>query len=420
MRIALNFRRIDPTKGGAETYVVDLSQRLVRAGHRVDVFAEASRAEALPPGVGVIHVPAPGLARWRRTWNFARNSERALRAAESSYDCTVGFINTWHHDILIPQGGVHGASLDYNARRYAPGLRRWAYRAGKRLNPKAWIYGAIEARQYDPARSTRVVAVSEMVRGHLRHYHDVPLDRIDVIPNAIDANRLAVPDPRAARAEFRARHGLAPDDLVALFVGHNYGLKGLRPLLLAMKARLDRDPAARPIHLVACGGGGKPGPFRAMARDLGLGTHVQLLGFLPDIRPSFHAADFFVLPSYYDPCSLVVFEALACGLPVITTACNGAGEVMTAGREGFVVPSPDDRAALADALDRMADDGARLAMSRAAESLGLEQSFDRHVGRLLQVFERVAEAKRGRDSGPSPQTGPKSRITASKERSVGR
>src|SRR5439155_13157775 len=102
----------------------------------------------------------------------------------------------------------------------------------------------------------------------------------------------------------------------------------------------------------------------------GLGNTVHLLGFQPDIRPCFHAADFFVLPTYYDPCSLVVFEALACGLPVITTACNGAGELIAEGREGFVVNAPDARAHLADALDRMAVDEPRRLMSTYARKLG--------------------------------------------------
>ncbi len=419
MRLALNFRRIDPSKGGAETYVVDLCRRLARAGHRVDVFAEVCDPAHLPDGVALVPVAAPGWTRWQRTWNFAGNSERALRAAGPAYDCTVGFINTWHHDVLIPQGGVHGASLDFNARRFPAGWRRALYKLGKGINPKAWIYGAIEARQYDPGRSARVVAVSRMVRGHLESYRGVPPGRIDVIPNAIDAGRLAVADPAAARATFRAEHGLAADALVGLFVAHNYGLKGLGPLLEAMKARLDRDPAARPIHLIACGGG-RPGPFLALADRLGLGPFVHLLGFLPDIRPGFHAADFFVLPSYYDPCSLVVFEALACGLPVITTACNGAGEVMTPGVEGFVVPTPDSREALADALDRMADDEGRRAMSRAAAVLGREQSFDRHVARLLEVFARVAGAKREGSAGRPKPSGPAPGGRRTGERSVTR
>jgi len=407
MRIALNFRRIDPSKGGAETYVVDLCHRLADAGHRLTVFAESCRDGALPARAELVRVEAPGLTRWRRTWNFAGNSERALRRAAGSFDCSVGLINTWHHDVLIPQGGVHGASLDYNARRFPAGWRRGAYILGKKANPKAWIYRAIEGRQYDPARGSRVVAVSEMVRGHLERYHGVPRDRIDVIPNAIDSGRLAVADREATRREFREKLGLAPGDLVALFVGHNYGLKGLGPLLEAMDHRLLRDPGARPIKLLACGGG-KPGPFRGMVARLGLREYVHLLGFQADIRPCFHAADFFALPTFYDPCSLVVFEALACGLPVITTTCNGAGELIGQGREGFVVPTPDSREELADALDGMADDASRRLMAAKAERLGREQSFDRHVARLVEVFEKVAGSRRASASLPhqkSPRGG---------------
>ena len=348
MRIALNYHRVDPTRGGAETYVVDLATRLVRSGHRVDLFANAWREGCLPPEVTTHRVPASGLTRWERIWSFATNSEKALRADESEIDCTVGFINTWHQDVLIPQGGVHAASLEANAKRFPAGWRRRLYVLGKGANPKRWIYRAIEARQYDPARATRFVAVSGMVRGHLERHQGVSRDRVDVIPNAIDADRLAVTDPAAiASREFsQSRFGLRDEDLVALFVGHNYALKGLRTFskrALARRAR--RDPSGRPIHLVACGGG-DVAPYRALADRLGLTKTVHLAGFQPDIRPPFWASDFFVLPTYYDPCSLVVFEALACGLPVITTACNGAGELITEGREGFVVPHPDAPTAL--------------------------------------------------------------------------
>jgi UDP-glucose:(heptosyl)LPS alpha-1,3-glucosyltransferase len=335
-------------------------------------------------------VEAPGWTRRARIWNFARNSEAALRAA--SYDCTVGFINTWHHDVLIPQGGVHRASLDYNARRFPPGWRRGLYRLSKQSNPKAWSYRSIERRQYDPARPATVIAVSRMVRRHLEHYNGVPRDRIRVIPNAIDAARLDVADPPATRRDFRTRHGLADDDLVALFVGHNFWLKGLKPLLHALAHRERRAQSPRPIHLLVCGGG-KLAPFRTMVRRLGLDRTVHLIGFQGDIRPCYWASDLFVQPTYYDPCSLVVFEALACGLPVITTACNGAGELITAGREGFVIPEPDALDPLADALDLLADDTTRRTMSAHAAELGRAQSFDNHVARLTAVFEEVAESQ---------------------------
>jgi UDP-glucose:(heptosyl)LPS alpha-1,3-glucosyltransferase len=254
MRLALNFQRIDPTRGGAETYVVDLCQRLARLGHEVDLFANSWKADALPAAVRPIFVEAPGWTKSERIWNFARNSEAALNQAKARYDCTIGLINTWHHDVIIPQGGVHAASLEANAKRYPAGWRRDAYVLGKRANPKAWIYGAIERRQYDPARKARVIAVSNMVRGHLERFHGVPRERIHVVPNAIDTARLAMDDPQAARSLFRDKMGLKADDLVALFVGHNYALKGLKPLLLALAERKRRESDSRPIHLLACGG----------------------------------------------------------------------------------------------------------------------------------------------------------------------
>src|SRR5665647_1703341 len=105
MRLALNFRRIDPTRGGAETYVVDLCRRLIDAGHHVDLYAESWNSESLPEEVRCVAVAAPGRTKIGQIWNFARNSAAILE--KKSYDCTVGLINTWAHDVIIPQGGTH-------------------------------------------------------------------------------------------------------------------------------------------------------------------------------------------------------------------------------------------------------------------------------------------------------------------------
>ncbi|MGE3819105.1 MAG: glycosyltransferase family 4 protein [Isosphaeraceae bacterium] len=390
MRLALNFQRVDPSKGGAETYVADLCQRLTRLGHQVDLFAESWKDDALPPEVRTFHVPAPGRTRIGRVLAFARNSEAALR--DSDHDCTVGFINTWHHDVIIPQGGVHGGSLEANARRYPAGWRRSLYLLSKRSNPKHWVYRAIERKQYAPDRASRVVAVSRMVMGHIQQYHHVARSRIHVIPNAIDPDRLKVGQPGALRCAFRNQLGLAAGDLAGLFVGHNFWLKGLKPLLTALAQRRDRDPGGRPVHLVVCGGGSL-GPFRRLTRRLGLTGQVHLLGFYPDIRACYHGCDFFVSPTYYDPCSLVVFEALTSGLPVITTACNGAGELITDGQEGYVITEPDAVGELVSAIDHMTDDSRRAAASIRAAALGAEQSMDRHVAALIRVFEEVAANK---------------------------
>jgi UDP-glucose:(heptosyl)LPS alpha-1,3-glucosyltransferase len=390
MRLALNFQRVDPARGGAETYVVDLCRHLVQAGHQVDLYAESWSEGVLPHAVRCVAVTVRGGSRVARIKSFARNSETALRQVH--YDCTVGFINTWYHDVIIPQGGIHRGSLEASAQRFRTALARTAYKLGKSLSPKWWTYRGIEGRQYDPRRGARVVAVGRMVQQHLVEYQTVAPSRIHLIPNAIDPERVRVPQPGATRCAVRNRLGLSPGDLVGLFVGHNFRLKGLGPLLSALHARKQRAAAGRPIHLLVCGGGSL-GPFRRLVNRLGLEDTVQLLGFVPDVREAFWSSDFFVLPTYYDPCSLVVFEALACGLPVITTACNGAGDVITEGQEGYVISAPDALGELVGAIDGMTDDGARAGMSVHAARLGREQSFERHVQRLSTVFEEVAASK---------------------------
>jgi UDP-glucose:(heptosyl)LPS alpha-1,3-glucosyltransferase len=390
MRLALNFQRVDPTRGGAETYVADLCRALVGAGHRVDLYAESWRDGVLPEEVKCIAVPAPGRTRVQRVWNFARNSETALR--QVSYDCTIGLINTWHHDVIIPQGGVHRSSLEANARRYPEGWQRTAYKLGKQANPKFWLYQAIERRQYAAERSAKVIAVSNLVKEDLLRYHHVPRTRTHVIPNAIDPTRFQVAHPGAVRCAFRNKVGLEPTDVAGLFVGHNYRLKGLPQLLEALALRRRSYPEATPIHLLVCGGGNVRWA-RRLASRLGLGETIHVLGYYADLRAALWSSDFFVLPTYYDPCSLSVFEALACGLPVITTACNGASELLTDGQEGYILTAPDALGELSQALDRMTDDATRTMLAAQASRLGQAHTFDTPVARLIKVFEEVAATR---------------------------
>lgn len=395
MRLALNFPSVDPTKGGAETYIVDLCRSLVRRGHEVDLYASSWAEGALPPEVRCVKVEAEGPNRLRRMVAFAENSARALKAAD--YDCAIGFINTYEHDVIIPQGGVHRGSLWANSMRFRNPLVRRLYVLGKVINPKYWAYRAIERKQYAPERGARVIAVSHMVREHIEKFEGVPRSLIHVVPNAIDPDRVRVDQPGAVRCAFRGKLGLAADDLVGLFVGHNYALKGLEPLIRSLAAR--NVEGARPIHLLICGGG-KPARFRRLAARLGVGEFVHFLGFHDDVRECYWSSDFFVSPSYYDPCSLVVMEALACALPVITSSRNGAGEIMIDGKQGFVLSAPDAIDELAAALDKMTDDDRRARMATRAEKLGREQTFDRHVEALIGVFEEVAASKARTEAEP--------------------
>lgn len=393
MHIAIVCEHFDPNRGGAETYVRDLSRALAERGFDVTIVARRVKRDAVPRGVGIAFVRAFAYPRWLRTAGFAWASARRLRAG--GYDCVIGLINTYEQDILIPQGGLIDASLEQGARRIPSGASRTLYLLAKRLSIKYLVCKAIERMQYDPRRKTKIVAVSRLVRNQIETRMNVERSRISLVYNAIDFDRIASAATADARPRFRAAREVAPEAVAGLFLGHNFALKGLRTLIAAMALLRSRGLGAR-LTIMICGGG-RIEPYRAFAGRMGVDDAFRFLGFVENIGDAFAAADFFVLPTYYDPCSLSVFEALKRGLPVITTAANGAGELIEEGRQGFVVPDPESVESLAGALAAMLDDRARAAMARHASELGGEQSLERHIERIISLCTEVeSEKKRAR------------------------
>jgi UDP-glucose:(heptosyl)LPS alpha-1,3-glucosyltransferase len=118
------------------------------------------------------------------------------------------------------------------------------------------------------------------------------------------------------------------------------------------------------------------------------------VGEVDDPLPYYAAADVYVHPTYYDPCSLVVLEALACGLPVVTTSYNGAGELIDNGVSGFVIDEPTNLAAMTDCIRRLGDSGVRKRMARAARQRTEAHSLEANFRGILDVYREVL-ARRG-------------------------
>src|SRR5712692_1092945 len=117
MNIALCYQNVLPARGGCETYIVDLTRRLVADGHEVHLFASRWDAETLPERIRVHPIRMPDCLRFRRPWLFGNACERALR--RSYHDVSVGFDKTWGQDILYPQGGLHLATATHNLLTHA-------------------------------------------------------------------------------------------------------------------------------------------------------------------------------------------------------------------------------------------------------------------------------------------------------------
>ena len=224
----------------------------------------------------------------------------------------------------------------------------------------------------------------------MRTYFNVPEDRIRVVYNGIDTGRFTVPTDPEHRAGMRRRLGVGPDETLLLTVAHNFPLKGLDTLVRALAILRARS---YPLKLVVVGDGAIA-QYQSIARSLGCLPAVHFAGNQKDSLPFYQAADVFALPTLYDPCSLVVLEAMAAGLPVVTSRRNGVHELMQPGVEGHVIDDPLDADELANAVGDFLDPDRRREAGRAARVLAEAHSVERALEEHLAIYREIA-ARRG-------------------------
>jgi UDP-glucose:(heptosyl)LPS alpha-1,3-glucosyltransferase len=393
MKVAFCYESVVPARGGCETYIADLARRLLTDGHAVHIYACQWDEAALPAGIRYHPLPRRKVPRFLRPWRFSALCQRALEGGD--HDVSIGFDKIWATDVVYPQGGLHAASVEYNLRKHRGRLTRALAYLGRRLDLAHWSYRLLERKQYGGERRPVILVNSFLVRRHFRDYYGVPEDEVLVVHSAVDPRRLADADRPRRRLEERTRWDLGPADTVALFAAMNYHLKGLGPLLYAVR-HLCREPryrpAARSFRLLVAG---HPDyrRYERLARRLGVAERVRFLGYRGDMRNCYFASDFVVQPTFYDTCSLVVLEALACGLPVITTRASGASEFLHPLAEGFVLDDPHDHAHLAWCMGQLLDPARRAACGQAARRTAAGWTFEQHYRQLLQALTLAAERR---------------------------
>jgi UDP-glucose:(heptosyl)LPS alpha-1,3-glucosyltransferase len=366
--LALLAEGLDPARGGAERALRAVAEALAARDLDVRVYAPADRAGPDLPRARVVPVPAPRL-RPRRDLVLSRALARAARDAGATRVVACGKLRG--ADAWWPHGGVHAASRAASARAGRAPLLRHVAALGRALRPTEWALDAIERRIAEDCAlgRTRCLALSQRVARDLARWHGLASTSIRLVPNGVDPTRFSPGDDREA---LRAQVGAAPGALVALFVAHAFRLKGL-DLLLAAAGRV------RQVHVVVAGG---DDPRAGQALAARLGARATFLGRVADPVALYRGADVLGHPSRYDPCSLVVLEALACGLPVLASPEDGASELV--GDAGLVVRAAEDVAAWADALRAVLDPGARAGMSSAAAAS--RRTWDDVAGDLLAAL----------------------------------
>jgi glycosyltransferase involved in cell wall biosynthesis len=345
-------------RGGMERQSEQMIRRLLEAGHRVTVVC---RSNELAPHerLEVVHVPCPlRPASLALPLFFVLAGALVARHRRGLVHSTGAIIpnrvdlSTVHYCHTVGVNAVAGSRARRTSRSY-------------RLNSAVtdWLSVAFERWCYRPSRVRRLVPVSTGVEAELRaHFPGVP---VSTVPNGVDADVFR-PDP-AARAALRARVGARPETRLALFAGGDWERKGLR---FAVDA-VTRTPG---WELVVAGDG-DPAPH---ARD-----GVHFLGRVDDMPPVYAGADAFVFPTAYEAFPLVVLEAAASGLPVVSGRVNGVVDLIEDGVSGFLVER--DGRAIADRLARVTPE-----MGVRAREAALRYSWAAMGEGYLQVYRELA------------------------------
>jgi UDP-glucose:(heptosyl)LPS alpha-1,3-glucosyltransferase len=220
---------------------------------------------------------------------------------------------------------------------------------------------ATERRMFESPQLRAVICNSHMVKNEILEYFSLPPHKLHVIYNGVDAVVFHPSLAAAHRASLRQRLGWSDQDLVLLLVGSGFERKGVTQVLHAMRGL---PPTTR---LLVVGKDKRLGRYRRLAEALGLSGQVEFAGGQKDVLPYYGAADLFVMPALYEPFPNVIMEAMASGLPVVTSRKCGGAEFIDNGREGYVVDALDVPA-IASAVQKLSDPAARQRAALAARA----------------------------------------------------
>lgn len=377
MKIALVKRRYSLRHGGSERYCVMLARRLMQLGHDVTVIGERIDEE-LAGEVRFLPVRVNRLTSWTSNRSFA---ERAGESARQG-----------RFDIVYGLGRARGLdAVRVTERLQSHWLRVYyphpLWQQVQKWNPRHRALIDLERTIYNSPQTRRVVTQSRLDRELVVRYYGIPEEKIRTIYNGIDT-QVFHPGVRSFREEVRRELGVG-DEPLFVFASMDFEGKGLRSILSALSRVKSQG-----VRLLVLGTG-PIGRFQRLAKEAGLGSQVIFAGRRSSIERYYGAGDLFVLPTAYEPFPNVNLEAMACGLPVLTTSTSGGADIIEEMRNGYLISG-------VHAVEEMAawfqhhlelSGAARKAMSDACWNTARQMTIEQNVSRTVDVFEDVLREK---------------------------
>jgi UDP-glucose:(heptosyl)LPS alpha-1,3-glucosyltransferase len=368
LSIAFVRRGYSPT-GGAEAYLTRLARGVIEAGHDVQLVA----TDDWPTG----EWPFGSITRLHSKSPIEFASELERMRAQFRCDVLFSLERVWSCDVYRAGDGVHRAWLE-RRRKFELPLKRFV----RSLSSKHQDLLRLEQSLFSGGNTRRVIAGSQMVKDEIVNLCGYPADKIDIVHNGVPVKKFRF-GPEL-REKSREELNLKPDQIALLFAGSGWERKGL--LFAIEAAALCKD---RKIRLLVAGRGNAR-LYKTKRLRFWREEPVQFLGEVADMLCIYAAADIFILPTIYDPFSNACLEALACGLPVITTRSNGFSEIIQNGVHGSIVDHAGDLLPLRDAIRFWSDSSRRAAARSTNSQLAARFDISKNINETLAILGSVA------------------------------
>ena len=383
MKIAIITERINTALGGAERSVFELAGALSALEMKVDILAAKGQMNA--DNVHVLCRDRPGKRTCYRT--FAKALEKHLSG--NHYDIVHSVLPFEFADVYQPRGGSYAETVRQNAVSYQNKLLERYKKITAFANLRRTALLRAEQKLSKNQDGPVVAALSQYVAEQFRQHYNLTDERLKIIPNGVKINRqtdTAEADRLRAQILIKLRVKEADEPVLFLFAAHNFRLKGLACLIKAM--------STQPGFLIVAGNG-KVHKYRQMAKKLNLHKKIVFLGPLRKIQTALAITDVAVLPTFYDPCSRFILEALTANKPVITTKFNGAADFFDDGRHGRIIDSPQNIGALAEAINYFTNKENIKNSSQAIIDDNLKEkiSINRAAKELAALYESISQRK---------------------------
>jgi UDP-glucose:(heptosyl)LPS alpha-1,3-glucosyltransferase len=390
MKVAIIIERYDISLGGAEWLVFELASALSQHGVVVDILAAQGNSSAVN-----VHFLCPTDHRKRISLaSFTKLISNYI--GRNHYDIIHSVIPLTFADVYQPPGGSFAEAIIRNAASYSSKLASAYKKATAFTNRRRTEMLSAEKKLCRNPNGPVIAALSNYVKDQFKNHYNLDSERIALVPNGVKVdNKVDAESAEKLKTQIIQQLAIesSTNPVFLLFGANNFRLKGLNVLMKAL-ALLEKTPTPRTPYLLVAGGG-KINKFRSLAEKLGLGKKIVFLGHLPNIQNAMSISDVAVLPTFYDPCSRFILEALAACKPVITTKFNGASDFFVNNRHGKVIDTPENINALAEAIRYFTDTKNIENASQAIVDDNPKEniSISRAARQLMDVYEFILQRK---------------------------